>query len=116
MKFKFNYLESSLAYQTEAGNTWYQITEQFTGSFGSLGFSLSEGWMTFTVQTSQIRVFYKQVKEANSSFWKSRNAVYFKKALANEQLARINEVLRKQFRKEVYEEEGYLKVRRVDEV
>ena len=84
MKFKFNYLESSLAYQTEAGHTWYQLTEQFTGSFGSLGFSLSEGWMTFTVQTSQIRVFYKQVKEANSSFWKSRNAVYFKKALAKE--------------------------------
>jgi hypothetical protein len=39
-----------------------------------------------------------------------------KGALSNEQLARINEVLRKQFKQEVYEEEGYLRVRGIDEV
>ena len=39
-----------------------------------------------------------------------------KGALTNEQLARINEVLRKQFKQEVYEQGGYLKVRKIDEV
>jgi hypothetical protein len=39
-----------------------------------------------------------------------------KGALTNEQLARINEVLRKKFKQEIYEQGGYLKVREVNEI
>lgn len=83
IRFKFDYQENTLAYQTKAGNVWYQLTEdqQFTGGFGSSGFSLAEGWMTFTIRTNKIRVFYKQIQDSQTSFWKPRNATYFRKDL-----------------------------------
>ena len=61
-KFKFNYLQNTLSlYQAE--DIWHQIPEEkyFEGNFGSSGFKLSPGYITFTVYENKIRVFYKQV-------------------------------------------------------
>lgn len=60
-KFKFNYLENTLAYQSSESELWYQIDEeqQFTGNFNSQGFKLTEGWITFTIYANKIRAFYK---------------------------------------------------------
>jgi hypothetical protein len=44
LKFKFDYLNQTLAYQKPFETKyWYQITETFAGNFGSLGFQLEEG-------------------------------------------------------------------------
>ena len=84
LKFKYNYQENTLAYQKPGTNgLWYQIDleQQFTGSFGSFGFNLTEGWMTFTIQANKIRVFYKQM----ASFWadleKPSSLTYYHKDL-----------------------------------
>ncbi len=61
LKFKFHYLDNTLAYQRE--NLWHQIAEeqQFQGNFASQGFKLDSGWITFTVYENKIRAFYKQI-------------------------------------------------------
>lgn len=77
LKFKFDYLYQTLAYQTEAKdeNVWAEIEASFEGNFGSLGFRLSEGWITFTVYENKIRAFYKQNQGA---------VKYFRKDLAKQ--------------------------------
>lgn len=61
LKFKFDYLTNTLAYQRE--NLWHQIAEeqQFQGQFGAVGFKLNSGWITFTLSPNKIRAFYKQI-------------------------------------------------------
>jgi len=83
LKFKFNYLKSTLAYQTESGEIWYEITETFIGNFGSLGFQLTEGWITFSVYSNKIRVFYKQISNGAdpTDFWEPQTVAYFRKDL-----------------------------------
>lgn len=82
LKFKYNYQNNTLAYQTKTTETWHQLTEQFTGGFGSSGFSLADGWMTFTIRANKIRVFYKQTKTSSlTNFWKPKAATYFRKDL-----------------------------------
>ena len=85
LKFKFNYLKSTLAYQTESleANLWYEITETFIGNFGSLGFQLTEGWITFSVYSNKIRVFYKQISQGAdpTDFWEPQTLAYFRKDL-----------------------------------
>ena len=69
-KFKFNYLNQTLAYQKPFSDYWHETTETFEGSFGSLGFKLTDGWISFTIYERKIRVFYKQVFDLNSDdFW-----------------------------------------------
>lgn len=84
-KFKFNYKNNTLAYQFEAGSLWYQIGEQehFEGNFGSLGFQLTDGWITFTVYANKIRVFYKQMSVPLdlNDFWEPQTVTYFRKDL-----------------------------------
>ena len=77
MKFKYNYLNNNLAYQAE--DLWYQLTEdqQFAANFGSLGFKLSPGYITFTVYPNKIRAFYKQ---ADAPAW----FTYYRKGLPKE--------------------------------
>ena len=62
LKFKFDYLANTLAYQRE--NLWNQIAEeqQFEGNFASLGFKLDTGWISFTIYEEKIRAFYKQIE------------------------------------------------------
>lgn len=86
LKFKFNYQNNTLAYQTKKENTWSQLTEeqQFIGPFGSLGFSLDSGWMTFTRQKHKIKVFYKQFDANLVEYWKPPTLAYFKKDLPKE--------------------------------
>jgi hypothetical protein len=62
LKFKFNYQASTLAFQSPGSQCWYEITETFEGNFGSLGFQLADGWISFTVYANKIRVFYKQIQ------------------------------------------------------
>ena len=61
LKFKFDWLNNTLAYQAE--DLWHQISEerQFQGNFDSQGFKLNSGWITFTSYENKIRVFYKQM-------------------------------------------------------
>jgi len=61
LKFKFDYLDNTLAYHHN--DLWNQIAEeqQFSGNFASQGFKLDSGWITFTVYENKIRVFYKQI-------------------------------------------------------
>jgi hypothetical protein len=61
LKFKFNYLQNTLAYQKNS--LWYQIAEekQFQGDFDSQGFKLNAGWISFTLYENKIRAFYKQI-------------------------------------------------------
>ena len=83
LKFKFDYQAHTLAYQIEAGSLWYQIGEQeyFEGNFGSSGFQLTDGWITFTVYSNKIRVFYKQmsVPADPNDFWEPQQITYFRK-------------------------------------
>jgi len=77
-KFKFHYLQNTLAIHQE-GDIWHQIPaeNQFTGQFGSSGFKLNSGWMSFTIYQNKIQVFYKQIK---ISTWVS----YYRKDLPKE--------------------------------
>ena len=88
LKFKLNYLQNTLAYHTKAteDNNWYQLTEdqQFPGNFGSSGFSLDSGWMTFTVQANKIKVFYKQISDSWADLEKPQTITYFRKDLPKE--------------------------------
>ncbi len=61
LKFKFNYLQNTLAYQKN--DLWYQLAEekQFEANFGNSGFKLDHGWITFTIYENKIRAFYKQI-------------------------------------------------------
>lgn len=63
LKFKFDWLNNSLAIHQEA-NIWHQLAEesQFQGNFNSLGFKLDTGWITFTIYEEKIRAFYKQIE------------------------------------------------------
>ncbi|KLL04162.1 MAG: hypothetical protein MRECE_2c032 [Mycoplasmataceae bacterium CE_OT135] len=62
LKFKFNYLQNTLAIHRE-GNTWHQLPEekQFENNFGGIGFKLEGRWISFDVYESKIRAFYKQM-------------------------------------------------------
>jgi len=77
LKFKFDYKQNTLAYHKEE-NTWYEIPEerQFTGNFGSSGFKLEKGWITFKVYLKKIAVFAKL-----DSDWK---VSYYRKDLSKE--------------------------------
>ena len=83
LKFKFNYLNNTLAYQKH--DLWNQIPEdqQFEGQFGSQGFKLKQGWITFTVYENKIRAFYKQITSGPdlTDFWEPQSIVYFRKDL-----------------------------------
>ena len=83
LKFKFNYQNNTLAYQKPFSELWCQIDEQFEGNFGSLGFNLNEGWMTFTLYEKRMRVFYKQIQAPLDSmdFWEPQQISYFRKDL-----------------------------------
>jgi len=61
LKFKFDYLTNTLAYQNN--DLWNQIAEerQFEGNFNSQGFKLDSGWISFTIYENKIRAFYKQI-------------------------------------------------------
>ncbi|KLL02886.1 MAG: hypothetical protein MRECE_35c023 [Mycoplasmataceae bacterium CE_OT135] len=64
-KFKFNWVNNTLAYQKLVEDLlWYEIPEenQFEGQFGSTGFKLDHGWISFTTYESKIRAFYKQIE------------------------------------------------------
>ena len=83
LKFKFNYLQNTLAYQKH--DLWHQILEenQFAGQFGSLGFKLKQGWITFTVYEKKIRAFYKQITNGPdpTDFWEPQGIIYYRKDL-----------------------------------
>ena len=66
LKFKFDYLDNTLAYQTEK-DLWNQIAEerQFADDYGGLGFRLSPGWISFRVYENKIRAFYKHIESPN---------------------------------------------------
>ena len=66
LKFKFDYLNNTLAIHHE-DNLWRQIAEeqQFTGNFGNQGFKLENGWITFTLSQKKIQVFYKHIESPN---------------------------------------------------
>ena len=86
LKFKFNYLNNTLAIHQE-GNIWHQIVEenQFQGNFGSQGFKLENGWITCTVYEKKIRVFSKQTKdEQPTDFWIPEKVIYYRKDLPKE--------------------------------
>lgn len=84
-KFKFNHLNHTLAYQNPWEETWTALTETFAGNFGSLGFQVKDGWMTFTVYPKKIRVFYKQIFDSGSDdFWEPVSVFYFSKDLPKE--------------------------------
>ena len=62
LKFQFDYWSNTLAYWKD-NNTKCQIAEeqQFEANFGSQGFKLNSGWITFTIYENKIRAFYKQI-------------------------------------------------------
>ena len=87
--FKFNYLKNTLAYQKPfQTELWYQVNEdqQFQGNFGSQGFNLESGWITFSVYPHKIRVFYKQILYGTelTDFWEPQSTTYFRKDLLKE--------------------------------
>jgi len=88
LKFKFNYLNQTLAYQKPFSEPWYPVTETFEGNFGSLGFQLTDGWITFTVYSNRIRVFYKQIQAPldPSDYWETQPVYYFRKDLPKKEL------------------------------
>ncbi|KLL03676.1 MAG: hypothetical protein MRECE_11c044 [Mycoplasmataceae bacterium CE_OT135] len=61
LKFKFNYLQNTLAYQKE-GNIWHELAEdrQSQRKITSVGFNLDHGWIAFTLYEHKIRAFYKK--------------------------------------------------------
>ena len=77
LKFKFDYLNNTLAYQNN--DLWNQIAEerQFADDYGGLGFRLSPGWISFRVYENKIRAFYKHIESPN---W----IIYYRKDLAKE--------------------------------
>ena len=86
LQFRFNYLHNTLSIHQE-GNLWHQILEenQFAGQFGSLGFKLKQGWITFTVYHNKIRVFSKQTEnEQPTDFWIPEKVIYYRKDLPKE--------------------------------
>ena len=82
LKFKFNHQANTLAYQKPFSEYWDQIEEQFEGNFGSQGFQLKDGWISFTVYSNKVRVFYKQIAELETDdFWEPAPVAYFRKDL-----------------------------------
>lgn len=80
LKFKFNYLNNTLAYQKEE-NTWLELPKEnkFSTKYNGQGFNLDLAvphWITFTVYPDKIRVFYKQEKE---------EIVYYRKDLPKQE-------------------------------
>jgi len=61
-QFKFHCLNNTLSIH-QAEDIWHQLPEEkyFDGNFGSQGFKLSPGYITFTVYENKIRAFYKQI-------------------------------------------------------
>ena len=66
LKFKYHYLHNTLAYHKEA-DIWLEIPEArtFQGNFGSQGFQLDNGWISFTVYEQRIRAFYKAIEASD---------------------------------------------------
>ena len=86
LKFKFNYLHNTLAIH-QAEDIWTQILEenQFEGQFGSSGFKLQQGWITFSIYEKRIRAFYKQITSHDpTDFWEPQEITYFRKDLPKE--------------------------------
>ena len=63
LKYQFDYLANTLAYQEN--DIWHQIAEerQFTTNFGQPGFKLDNGSMTFSIYEKKITVFAKQTDQ-----------------------------------------------------
>lgn len=61
LKFQFNYQQNTLTYQAPFSEYWSEVEDQFEGNFGSQGFQLPDGWITFTIYANKIRGFYKQM-------------------------------------------------------
>jgi hypothetical protein len=88
LKFKFHHLHQTLFYQPSwESETWSEITETFEGNFGSLGFQLPEGWITFTLYANKIRVFYKQMGSNLDldDFWEPVEITYYRKDLPKQE-------------------------------
>ncbi|RHZ36317.1 hypothetical protein [endosymbiont GvMRE of Glomus versiforme] len=79
LKFKFDYLNNTLAYQK--GEYWYEIIEEFQGSFGSQGFQLDNGWISFTLYEKQIKIFAKKESLEGNDFLNPEPAIYYRKYL-----------------------------------
>ena len=79
LKFKFDYQANTLAFQSPGSQYWYEITETFAGNFGSLGFQLADGWITFNVYANRIRAFFKQMELTDP--FRSSELAYFRKDL-----------------------------------
>lgn len=77
LKFKFNYLNNTLAFWEE--NAWSEIPKEnkFSTKYNGQGFNLDltlPHWITFTVYPDKIRAFYKQVKT-------EEEVIYYRKDL-----------------------------------
>jgi hypothetical protein len=79
LKFKFDYQAHTLAFQSPGSELWYEITETFAGNFGSLGFQLTDGWISFSIYSNRIRAFFKQMKLTDP--FKSSEVAYYRKDL-----------------------------------
>jgi hypothetical protein len=64
LNFRYNHLQNSLSYQSETDEYWNEVPfeNQFEGNFGSQGFKLNSGYITFTIYDKKIRVFYKEME------------------------------------------------------
>ena len=79
IKFKFDYQAHTLAFQSPGSEFWYEITETFAGNFGSQGFQLADGWITFNIYANRIRAFFKQMELTDP--FRSSEVAYFRKDL-----------------------------------
>ena len=94
LKFKYHYLTNTLFTQKEE-NSWDQIPEakQFTGHFQAQSFILepSTHWISFQLQASKIKVFYKYSEEPHEAlnttdgFWTPEKIIYYRKYLAKQE-------------------------------
>ena len=77
MKFKYHFLENKLSRLDPNHPEYsYQIPEesQFTANFGGSGFVLGESsWITFTIKSSQITVFYKKALDNGETIYYKRD-------------------------------------------
>lgn len=79
MKFKYNYFTNQLSriYPNNPEYS-YQIPEErtFTTQYGGQGFLLDDDpphWITFTVKSNQITVFYKKMLDNGETVYYRRN-------------------------------------------
>ena len=87
LKFEYHYQTNSLFTQTPS-ETPQSIPQSFANEYGGKGFILNpiNHWITFTVWTSTIRAFYKEVKPHPSDLWASEIITYYRKDLPKEEV------------------------------